>query len=117
GLKEIERAIDIAQRHDARFQFPEMLRLKGELLAMVSKSNHGEAQQCYRMAMAAAERQGAKLPALRAATSLARASMEHGGATKAREVLQTAFDRCDEGHETVCLKEAATLLSELRERT
>ncbi len=118
GLKEIERAIDLAQRHDARFQFPEMLRLKGELLAMVSESNDAEAQQCYRMAIAMAESQGAKLPALRAATSLARALLVHGGAMKAREVLQPVFDCFAEGHETTaCLNEAAALLAELQGRS
>lgn len=114
GLEEIELAIDIAQRHDARFQFPEMLRLRGELLNTLSKSNHAEALQCYRMALEAAESQGTKLAGLRAATSLARALMVTGGSRKACEILQPAFGALVEGHDIAFVQEAAALLSELR---
>jgi len=116
GLQEIERALATAERHGARFQMPEMLRLKGEVLEMASKSNRAEAQACYREAIAAAEEQGAKLPKLRAALSLARLLMDKGGAAPARVALQSAYGTITEGHDTADMKAAAALLTELNSR-
>jgi predicted ATPase len=114
GLAEIERALATADRHGARFQISEMLRLKGELLAMLS--NLPAAQACYRQAIAAADQQGAKLPKLRSALSLARLLMEKGGVARARETLLPAYGAISEGRDTADVREAETLLAELRGR-
>lgn len=111
GLREIEHALATAEQHGEHFQFSEMLRLKGELLAMVSKSNHSQAQACFREAIAAAERQGAKLPKLRAAMSLARLPLAKDEAAKARNTLQSAYSAIAEGRDTPSLREAAGLLA------
>jgi predicted ATPase len=113
GLREVERALATAERHGGRFQLPEMLRVKGELLETLSKSNRSEAQACYRAAIAAADEQGAKLPRLRAAISLARLLMDKGGAATARIALQPAYGAITEGRDTADVKAAAALLAEL----
>jgi predicted ATPase len=116
GLAEIEHALATAERNGARFQLPEMLRLKGELLAMLSRSNRAQAQACYREAIAAADEQGAKLPKLRSATSLARLLMIEGKTAAARIALQSAYGAITEGRDTSDLREAAGLLDELSHR-
>lgn len=113
GLEEVERALATAERHGAHFQRPEMLRLKGDLLEVISASNRWQAQACYRAAMAEADRQGATLAKLRSALSLARGLASEGRSAQAYEVLQPAHASLAEGHDTTHLKEAAALLAEL----
>jgi hypothetical protein len=83
---------------------------------MTSKSGRAEAQACYRAAIAAADEQGAKLPRLRAAISLARLLMDKGGAATARVALQPAFSAIAEGRDTADVRTAAALLAELGNR-
>jgi DNA-binding SARP family transcriptional activator/predicted ATPase len=113
GLEQIEHALVTAERNGARFQFSEMLRLKGELLATLSNARRKEAGACFRESIAAADEQGAKLPKLRSATSLARLLMTEGNAGTARVVLQSAYHAITEGHDTSDLKAAGALLAEL----
>jgi predicted ATPase/class 3 adenylate cyclase len=115
GLKEVGQALATAERSGARFQMPEMLRLKGELLLLLSRSNRTEAQACFREAIAAADEQGARLPKLRSAMSLARLLREDPDKVPAaRVVLQSAYGAITEGRDTADLKAAAVLLEELR---
>jgi predicted ATPase len=116
GLVEVERALAKAEGNGARFQISEMLRLKGELLSMVSKSSRSEALACYREAMAAADEQGAKLPKLRAALSLARLLTAEGKAQAARVALRSAYGALTEGRDTADARQAAVLLAELGSR-
>ena len=104
-------------RHDGRgqhFQLSEILRLKGDLLAMLSKSRLDEAEACFREAIDVAERQGAKLPKLQATMSFARLLVGKGEAAQARALLQPAYDAITEGRDLTDLKAAAALLAELR---
>jgi len=116
GLEEIDRALATANQHGARFQISEMLRLKGELLAMRSKSALAEVEACFRAAIAAADEQGAKLPKLRSAMSLARLLAGRGERAQARGLLQPAYAAITEGRGTIDLKEAEALLEDLRTR-
>ncbi len=113
GLREIDRALSTATQHNARFQFSEMLRLKGEFLLMLSKSNADEAEACFREAIEAADEQGAKLPKLRSGISLARFLQGKGEPATARAVLRPQFDAITEGLDTPDLQEAAVLLEAL----
>ncbi|MCD6679767.1 MAG: AAA family ATPase [Burkholderiaceae bacterium] len=113
GLKEVDRALATATSHGAHFQRPEMLRLKGDLLSMLSAAKRRQAQACYRTAMDEAGRQGATFVQLRAALSLARALMSEGRCDEARAILQPAHASLKEGHDTSDLKEATSVLAEL----
>src|SRR4029078_7420484 len=54
GLVQIERALATANEQGSRFQFSEMLRLKGELLA-TSSAGRPDAEGCFRAASAGAD--------------------------------------------------------------
>ena len=116
GLLEIDRALSMANRLRGRFQLSEMLRLKGDLLAMLSKSRLPEAEACFRGALDVADRQGAKLPKLQAATSFARLLVRKGEVAQAHALLQPAYDAIVQGRDLTDLKAAAALLAELRAR-
>jgi class 3 adenylate cyclase/predicted ATPase len=113
GLQTIEQAISRADRHGTHFQFPEMLRMKGELLLMLSSANEAEARACFTGAMEAAEGQGAHLPRLRAAVSLARLLESRGDPAAGLAVLRPPFNVIEEGLDTPALEEAAVLIQAL----
>jgi predicted ATPase len=114
GLAEIERALSIANLHGGRFQLSEMLRLKGELLLMRPKSGLREAEACFREAIGVADRQGAKLPKLRAAMSLARLLAGRGDVRGALSLLRLAHDAISGGRDLADMKIAAALIAEWR---
>jgi DNA-binding SARP family transcriptional activator/predicted ATPase len=114
GLVEIERALSEANTHGGRLQFSEILRLKGELLLMRSKARRGEAEACFRESLEVADRQGAKLPKLRSATSLSRLLADRGDVAGALSLLLPAHEAVAGGRDLADLKAAAALLAELR---
>lgn len=115
GLVEVDRALSMANLLRGHFQLSEMLRLRGDLLAMLSKSRLHEAEACFREALEVADRQGAKLPKLQAATSFARLLASKGEIAQARALLQPAYDAITEGRDLTDLKAAAALLAQLRD--
>jgi DNA-binding SARP family transcriptional activator/predicted ATPase len=114
GLAEIERALSAAKLHGGRFQLSEMLRLKGELLLMRSKTRLREAEACFRESIEVADRQGAKLPKLRSATTLARLLTDRGDVAGALSLLRPAYDAIIGGRDLADLGTAAALLADLR---
>jgi DNA-binding SARP family transcriptional activator/predicted ATPase len=115
GLVEIERALAAVNQHGGRFQLSEMLRLKGELLATQRFAQRNEALAALHEAVALAQRQGASLPGLRAALSLARQLVATGDIQSAYSVLQPACDGIIEGSNLIEVRTAQTLLAELRQ--
>lgn len=114
GLREVDRALSAANQNGARFQMSEMLRVKGELLLMQEpEPGAEEAQACLREAIAVADQQGAKLPKLRSALSLARLLKRSSVPAQARTLLEPAYTAITEGLDLPDLKEAAALLGEL----
>ena len=73
----------------------------------------GAAENSFRDALALADRQGAKLFELRAATGLARLSRDQVWCSEARELLAPVYARFTEGFDAPDLIEAKTLLREL----
>lgn len=63
--------------------------------------------------LAAARRQGAKIFALRAATSVARLWRDQGKRTEARDLLAPVYGWFTEGFDTPVLKQAKALLEQL----
>jgi DNA-binding SARP family transcriptional activator/predicted ATPase len=116
GLVEIERALAAVNQHGGRFQLSEMLRLKGELLATRQLAQRNEALATLHEAVALAQRQGASLPGLRAALSLARQLAATGDIQNAYAVLQPACDGIIEGSHLIDIRAAQTLLTELKQR-
>jgi predicted ATPase len=113
GLDEIERGLATARQRGQSLLLSEILRLKGELLSMRSRSKRTEAEACFRDAIATAGKQGETLSKLRATTSLARLLAEKGETTKARTILRPAIDAVTEGHDLSDFRAATALLSDL----
>jgi predicted ATPase/DNA-binding winged helix-turn-helix (wHTH) protein len=115
GLAATEDAIVRAERTDELWQFPELLRMKGELLLLQDVPPEAvAAENDFRQALDCARRQGALSWELRAATSLARLLRDQGRRAKAQALLQPVYDRFTEGLETTDLKAAKALLNALQ---
>ena len=91
----------------------ELHRLDGEL-RLASSGAHGEAEQCFQMAMDVARKQKAKLWELRAATSLARLWQSQGKRKDTHALLAPIYGWFAEGFDTKDLEGAKALLAELR---
>jgi predicted ATPase len=111
GLAELDRALEIARGNGARFQISELLRLKAELLLREPSNDPGVAEGLLREAVTAAHEQGARLPELRASTSLARMlasdPVAMGSERRHVSVLYAGFT---EGQATPDLADARRLL-------
>jgi predicted ATPase len=94
------------------FYLPEIMRIKGELLACGPHSSGAETW--FSRSLKLARKQSALAWELRTATSLARlwAHQDRGG--EATRVLRPVYDRFAEGFDTLDLRTAKRLLDELR---
>ena len=111
GLNLLERALDIA-RSGAKYQFPELLRAKGDLLLRLNP--HDDVAEIWlRQALMAARDEGTKSLELRAALSLARLHRAHQRDREARDVLFPIYAWFPEGFATRDLVEAKDLLDQL----
>jgi predicted ATPase len=96
----------------SHFHLPEMMRIKGEILA--SGSHSSEAETWFSRSMDLAREQSALAWELRAATSLAHLWARQGRRDEARRVLRPLYDRFTEGFDTPDLRAAKGLLDELK---
>ena len=112
----VDEALQRAERNQDLWAYPEMLRVKGELLLRQDSPDPRQARKCFEQALERAQAQGALAWQLRSATSLYRLDLGHGGARESREVLAQAYAQFREGVDTVDLRAARELLAEGRER-
>jgi len=133
GLSALTEALAAADEHENRNYEAEIHRLKGELLLRrhakrseaeqtsprggsgIENSNVGEAQSCFERAIEVARNQSAKSFELRATVSLARLIAKQGRREEARATLAEIYGWFTEGFDTADLKDAKTLLGELKE--
>jgi predicted ATPase/DNA-binding SARP family transcriptional activator len=115
GLELLSKALAFAEQSSYMlWGQPELYRLKGELLSL-----HGgpaasvEAEVCFRRAIDAASRQGARSLELRAVMSLCRLWQSQGKREQARQMLFAIYDWFSEGFDTLDLQEAMALLDQL----
>ena len=90
-----------------------MLSLSNQLVAQAQGAAVTEAETCLRQSVAVARRQGARSLELRAVTSLSRPWQAQGKKQQARQALAQVYDWFTEGHDTMDLRAAKTLLEEL----
>ncbi|WFU18625.1 adenylate/guanylate cyclase domain-containing protein [Bradyrhizobium sp. CB3481] len=111
GISLLNEALELVELTDERWYEAELYRLMAEVLITTSDRHNAE---CWLgRALATAQKQGARLWELRAATSMARLWCDQGKRTDARDLLAPIYGCFTEGFDTRDLKEAAALLAEL----
>ena len=88
ALSLLDEAIDSAKQNGTHFLLSEILRTKAEVLAQAKDRNLKEIEALLLAAIDIAVKQNAPLPALRAATSLARSLTDRRRRSEARAVLK-----------------------------
>ena len=112
GLRLLAHALAQAHEQEQVIFEPELYRVQGELLRKQGATDE-RVESCFRHAIKVAQRQEAKLPQLRAVTSLARLRQRQGEYADARRTLAEVVNWFSEGFETADLQEAKTLLDAL----
>jgi len=110
ALAVIDSAIGETEAGSEMSQFPELLRVKADVLVSVPSTDEALAEATITRALAEARRQGALAWELRAAMTLARLRLKQGRAQGSRELLSSLYARFTEGFETRDLKAASELL-------
>jgi predicted ATPase/DNA-binding winged helix-turn-helix (wHTH) protein len=113
GLIEIDAALDYAEQSESLWCMPEILRIKGELLAGHSGAEADDAEPWFTRSRDLAHAQDALSWELRAAMSLARFWRDRGRNVEARELLGNVYQRFTEGFGTTDLQAAKGLLKQL----
>ena len=91
----------------------EINRIAGEIALKSPRPDATKAETYFHRALSVARQQQAKSWELRASMSMARLWRDQGKPQQARELLAPVYDWFTEGFDTLDLKEAKALLSEL----
>jgi tetratricopeptide (TPR) repeat protein len=107
ALRVLRHAVALAERTEERFESPELLRLRGEVLWQMARgedpctsSGINEAESDLRNAVALARGQGARSTELKCALSLARLWYLQGKRDEARQLLAEVHVVFAEGFDT-----------------
>jgi predicted ATPase/DNA-binding winged helix-turn-helix (wHTH) protein len=111
----IDEAIAHNERNGESFHTPEILRIKGELLASAPGANLSEAEDWLSRSLQLARRQSALAWELRTAMSLALLRRMQDRHDEAGGALAAVYDRFTEGFETSDLRAARRLFDELKQ--
>jgi class 3 adenylate cyclase/predicted ATPase len=106
-------ALEMANTTGERVMEPELHRLLGEDVRLHVPEDWHAAEMCFRRALDVAREQQAKFWELRAAMSMARLWRDQGKRHQARDLLAPVYGWFTEGFDTLDLKEAKALLSDL----
>ena len=107
----ILRAVAEAESRGETWDLPELLRIKGVLLAATSRDDESASNETLTSAIALARRQDALTWELRATLSLARARLARGGPAEDRHDLSVVCAKFTEGLEAPDLQAARALLA------
>ena len=110
ALVTVEWAIEEANRRGVTWDLPELLRLKGVLLASRSPVDARAVDETLSLAIELARRQGALALELRATTALARERLRRGRSAGVLGDLSTVYAKFTEGMATLDLRAARSLL-------
>lgn len=111
GLRAIDDAFDISERHGLVFWNAELHRRRAELL--IATAQHAAAEASLAQALACARSQEARALELRAAMSLSRLHGMQGNKDTAAAILRPLYEAFTEGVDTADLVEARQLLDAL----
>ena len=107
----VDESLQRAERDQDLWAWPEMLRLKGELVLHQDSPNLRQAREHFERSLEAARAQGALAWQLRSAASLYRADLGQGDAARSRDVLARTYAEFGEGFDTADLRAARQLLA------
>jgi predicted ATPase len=113
ALAAIDDALVMIAENGGSSEMPESLRVKGWILASVSRSDPSEARDWLLRSLESARQQSALGWELRTATTLARLLSDQGRTTEAHDMLAGIYGRFTEGFDTSDLKIARRLLDDL----
>jgi len=113
ALEMIDQGLSVVSHNSEKFFEAELYRLKARALLMLG-APEVEVESLLDQALRTARSQQAQSLELRAATDLARLWMNQGKRTEAHDVLSSIYRRFSEGLDTQDLKNANTLLVEVR---
>jgi predicted ATPase/DNA-binding winged helix-turn-helix (wHTH) protein len=113
ALEVIDQAIKRVERSGNSFDLPEMMRIKGAILAKASGNHALEAEACLLNALHRARTQGDLSWELRIATTLSELMVVQGRSERARFMLSEIYSRFTEGHATIDLCQAEALLAHM----
>jgi predicted ATPase len=113
ALKVIEEAIHVAEETGELRWLPRLLHDKAHSL-MAAPGDLSAAEDALKNSVLVARQQQARSAELRAATSLARLWRDQGKREEGRDLFAPVYGWFTEGFDTFDLKEAKTLLDELR---
>jgi predicted ATPase len=108
------RGLASADHGGERYYYPELLRLKGELLLKEPIAQPGPAERRFSAALCVARQQGALALELRAALSISHLFIDRRRHDEARRLLTSVYDRFTEGFGTTDLQKAKELLAMLQ---
>ena len=114
GLAVISEAFTAMEKSQERWWHAELHRVRGELLSALPGDHIREAESAIQEAVAVAHRQQARSWELRAAMSLSRLWQRQGRAKDAHDFLTDTYRWFTEGLETADLRQARSLLTDLR---
>jgi predicted ATPase len=109
----IDEAMMAAETTGERWCDADICRMAGDLTLMLPERDTTKAAAHFERAISLAREQAAKSWELRATTSLARLWRDEGQRQQARDLLAAIYAWFTEGFDTLDLREAKTLLSEL----
>jgi predicted ATPase len=112
SMEQVSAALTASSEIGDRWCVPQINMIRARILQQTGFSGDA-AEASLRMAIDAAQSQGAKGSELCAATSLARLWRDQGKVQQARELLAPVYGWFTEGFDTRDLKEAKALLAEL----
>jgi predicted ATPase len=110
ALAGVDEALHRAEESESLWCMPEVLRIKGELLA---QHDGGAAEQILLRSLDWARRQQALTWELRSAATLARLWRKQGRLAEARNLLTPVYCRFTEGRQTFNLQVATLLLDQV----
>jgi predicted ATPase/DNA-binding winged helix-turn-helix (wHTH) protein len=106
ALTAVDKAILLVTQNGNSFDFPEMLRIKGEILAAMPQSDGLEAEACLLRSLNQARSQADLSWELRTAMSLAKLMSKQGRLEQGRTLLAEVYGRFSEGFATADLQKA-----------
>ncbi len=110
ALEAINEAIELSEQTKGKYNFPDLLRTKAEVLMSLPGVEQEAIEAALREAQNSALDQGALIWELRIARTVTRVQVSQGNKKEARETLERVYSRFTEGFETNDLRAAAETL-------